>query len=371
MKSVAGSHSAGSRCAFAMFALVLASCASVPVPQVVMLGEAPQDPRRYETCEDPVARERYEAALERLQADDEQAALPLLEEVVRRCPDNVLAMGYYQDAALHLGGDAERAMRSHYESLPADAASPVPAFAKARLLASNFARKGAIESILERHPEFAYAWMAQGRLLRGIGRLPDAVASFQNAIARHPRLLAAHLEMAECLAESGREREAQSSYENYLRAAPNDRATVRAYVQLALYRNGNAEAARPWVERLLAEDPQDESVRMDLAACDWRSGRLAEALDGYLRALERRPENARALLNIGYLHFDAFARSDEARRVHWPKARAAFVLFLQTVRPADGYDYFERSFAVPFRMKQIDELLGPASAASPTLADLR
>lgn len=371
MRVAGGSMPFAQRAAGWTFALALASCASTPITPVVVLGVTPQDPQRFESCSDPVARESYEAALERLQAGDEAAALPLLQDVVRRSPENVLAMGYYQDAAMHLGGDAERAMRSHYEAQSADAASPVPAFAKARLLASNFARKGAIEAILARHPDFAYAWLAQGRLLRGIGRLQDAVASFQNAIARHPRLLAAHLEMAECLAESGKEREAQAAYENYLRAAPNDRATVRAYVQLALYRNDKPEAARPWLERLLAEDPLDESVRMDLAACDWRSERLREALDGYLQALERRPENARALLNIGYLHFDAFARTEDARRVHWPKARAAFVLFLQTVRPADGYDYFERSFAVPFRLKQIDEALGPAVAAQPTLADLR
>jgi hypothetical protein len=115
----------------------------------------------------------------------------------------------------------------------------------------------------------------------------------------------------------------------------------------------------------------DESVRMDLAACDWRSGRVREAMDGYLDALQRRPENARAALNIGYLHFDALARTEAEKREHWPKARAAFLLFLQTVRPADGYDYFERSFAVPFRLKQIEELLGPAPSVAPTLADLR
>jgi len=330
-----------------------------------------QDSQRYEGFADASSQAAYERALDRLQAGDEAAAVALLVDVVARCPDNVLAMRDYQDAAMHVGGDAEKGMRAHYDALQARSASPVPAFAKARLLGSNFARKAAIDELLALHPEFAYAWLAQGRIHRGIGRLQDSVVSFQRAIAANPRLLEAHLELAECLVELGRNAEAQAAYDNYLRAAPNDRATVRAYVHLVLYRNDKVGAARPWIERLLAEDPLDESVRMDLAACEWRSGNAEAALSHYLKVLAQRPENARAALNIGYIHFDALARDEAGKRKHWPKARAAFLLFLQTVRPADGHDYFERSFAVPFRLKQIEELLGPAPTDPPAVEDLK
>ena len=352
-------------------ALFAAGCAAPTAPSPKPTASQGFDAQRYESCSDQATQETYQRALDRLQAADEVAALPLLAEVVAKCPQHVVAMAYYQDAASHLGGEAEQRMRAHYEAMNSDGTSPVPAFAKARLLSSNFARKTAIDELLKRHTDFAYGWLALGRLHRSIGRLPDAVAGFQQAVSNHPRLSAAHLELAECLAESGRLDESQVAYENYLRAAPNDRATIRAYVQLMIYRSGKPEAARPWIERLLAEDPLDESVRMDLAACDWRSGRVREAMDAYIDALQRRPDNARAALNIGYLHFDALARTETEKREHWPKARAAFLLFLQTVRPADGYDYFERSFAVPFRLKQIEELLGPAPSVAPTLADLR
>jgi len=352
-------------------AALAAGCAVPPSPLPQPSASQGFDAQRYESCPDQATQAIYQRALDRLQAADEAAALPLLAEVVAKCPEHVVALAYYQDAALRIGGEAEQRMRAHCEGMSSDDPSPVPAFAKARLLSSNFARKTAIDELLKRHPDFAYGWLALGRLHRSIGRLPDAVAGFQAAVSKHPRLLAAHLELAECLAESGRLEESQVAYENYLRAAPNDRATVRAYVQLMIYRSGKPEAARPWIDRLLAEDSLDESVRMDLAACDWRSGRVREAMDGYIDALQRRPENARAALNIGYLHFDALARTEAEKREHWPKARAAFLLFLQMVRPADGYDYFERSFAVPFRLKQIEELLGPAPSTAPTLADLR
>jgi tetratricopeptide (TPR) repeat protein len=360
---------AAMRCAGAiLLGMALAGCAA-NAPSLIP-GPAAQDPQRFERFPAPAAREAYERALDLRQAGDEAAALPLLAEVARNCPDNVLALQSYQDVAIELRGEAERAMREHYERSPAGG-SPVSDFAKARLLNSNFARKAAIDELLKAHPDFSYGWMAQGRLSRGVGRLQDAVASFQGAILRNQKLLMAHLELAECLAELGRTSEAQAAYENYLRAAPHDRATVRAYVHLVLYRNDKAGTARPWIERLLAEDPMDESVRMDLAACEWRSGRPDAALKLYVEALERRPDNARAALNIGYLHFETLAWKEEQKREHWPKARAAFLLFLQTVRPTDGHDYFERSFAVPFRLKQIEALLGSAPEAPPTLDDLR
>lgn len=350
--------------------LWLASCAS-PLPTVAPASPEEQDPRRYETAEDPEGRAAYDQAVAKLQAGDDAGALPLLRQAVERCPDHVPAMAHFQDASRRLGGEAERAMRDYYAALPERRDSPVPAFAKARLVESNFARKGAVDELLRRHPRFAWAHLAAGRLSRGIGRLQDASDSFARAIAVHPRLLAAHVELAECLAELGRSAEAKVAYENYLRAAPNDRATVRAYVQLALYRLGDAGAARPWIERLLTEDPLDDSVRMDMAACDWRSGQLDQAVAGYLEVLQRRPDNARAALNLGYLYFDALPRDEAQKRQYWPKARAAFRLFTQVVRPVDGHDYFERSLAVPFRLKQIDELLGPAEAKEPSLDDLK
>jgi tetratricopeptide (TPR) repeat protein len=346
---------------------LLAGCAA---PGPTLSGER-QDPRRFESCADPAGQAAWDQALGHLQAGREKEALPLLREVVDLCPELVEAHASYQDAARHVGGDAEAEMRAYYAGIPDDERSPVPAFVKARLLASNFARKVAVDAVLRRHDGFAWAWLAQARLNRSVGRLHDAADGFAQAIARHPELLAAHLELAETLVELGRYGEARLPYENYLRRAPNDRAAIEALVQLLLYELGDPGDAKPWIERLLADDPHDESALMDLAAADWRAGDLDKALAGYLAVLGQRPDNARAALNIGYLHYDAFVRTDDDKRRHWPKARKAFLLFLRLVRPEDGHDYFERVLAVPFRLKEIEALLGPADAAPPTLDDLR
>lgn len=331
-----------------------------------------QDPARFESCADPVGRAAYEEALVLLQAARDEEALAQLRTAVERCPEHVLAHGHYQDLALQLGGAAEAAMRAFYDALPPDADSPVPAYVKARLVGSSFERKGAVEELLKHHGDFAYGWLSLGRLYRGVNQLSDAAESFQRAIDRHPGLLAAHLELAETLVELGRYAEAELPFENYLAGAPNDRSTIRALVNLLLYRLGKPEEARPWIDRLLAADPRDERARMDLAAAEWRSGRLEESLDRYLDVLAQSPDNARAALNIGHLHFDALAADDAGRREHWPKARQAYRLFLQLVRPEEGHDYFDAMLAVPYRLKAIDDLLGPdPDTAPPSLEDLR
>jgi hypothetical protein len=110
---------------------------------------------------------------------------------------------------------------------------------------------------------------------------------------------------------------------------------------------------------------------MDLAAAEWLLGHLQAALDGYLAVLAARPDQARAALNVGYLHYEAFATDAAGKLAHWPKARKAFLLYLQLVRAEDGYDHFERLLAVPFRLKAIEDALGADDGRPPSIADLR
>lgn len=330
-----------------------------------------KDHGRFEECTDTAGAAAWQEALVLLQEGRDSAAIGLLRTVVERCPEVVMAHCYYQDAALLVGGEAAAAMRHYYAGLVDDAASPVPAYARARLLESSYARMQAIDQLLRRHPGFAWGHLALARINRSSGRLGDAVDSYRRVLLRHPKLYEAHLELAETLVELGRDAEAQLPYENYLRAVPNDRAAIRAFVQLLIYRLDRSAAALPWLERLLRDDPRDESAWMDLAALRWRAGDPAAALQLYLQVLEVRPDKALAALNIGYLHYDALPRSEADRKEHWPKARKAFLLFLQLTRPVEGHEYFEQLLAVPYRLKEIERLLGPDDGTAPTLADLR
>lgn len=333
------------------------------------------DPARFETCEDPAGQRAFEAAQVHIQAGSDAEALPLLRQSVEQCPQLVRAHELYQDTARHLGGEAEARMRTYYDAMPASAAWPVAAYAKARLLDSAYARNQALEAILRRDGSFYFAWLSQARLLRGSGRLNDAITAFEKALALNPELLPAHLELAETLAEAGRDAEAAAHYANYLRGAPLDLPAVRAYVSLLVYRLGRADAAMPFLDRLLARDPGDVAARMDRAAAVWSKGDPAGARRLYLEVLEQRPDNARAALNIGYLCYEALPHTDAERLEWWPKAAAAFRMYERLARPEEGLDYVEQLLAVPYRLERIEDFLrqhgAPLGDGVPTLDDLR
>lgn len=350
---------------------VLAACPGTP-----LAGER-QDSARYEVCTDAAGRLAFDQAMVHLQAGLDAEALPLLRECVQRCPELVRAHELYQDTAIHLGGAVEQQMRAFYDGQTPSLRDTVLAYAKARLLESAWSRNQALEAILRYDSSFYYAHLSRARLLRSSGRLSDAISAYQRALAQNPELLPAHLELAETLVESGREAEAQPHYANYLRGNPNDLPVVRAYVSLLVYKLGRPDQAMPFIDRLLSRDPQDAAALMDKAAAIWRRGDPQQARQLYIEVLERRPDNARAALNIGFLCYEAIPRDDAARLQWWPKAAAAFRMFLRLVRPEEGMDYVEQLLGVPYRLKEIASFLQqrgvelPPESKAPTIADLK
>lgn len=362
----------GSRAAApTLLLLLLGACNTTPMPG------SPPDKARFESCQDPAGQQAFDRALVHIQAGRDAEALPLLQSCVRSCPELVRAHQLYQQTALQVGGDAERQMRAYYEAMTPSPADIVIAYAKARLLDSAYARNQALEAILRYDRSFYYAHLSQARLYRSSGRLSDAIQGFQRALALNGDLLPAHLELAETLVESGRDAEAAVHFANYLRGAPLDLPVVRAYVSLLVYRLGRPDEAMPLIEQLLQRDPQDLAALMDKAAALWRKGDPEPARQIYLGVLERRPDNARAALNLGYLCYEALPQDEAGREQWWPKAAAAFRMYERLARPEDGLDYVEQLLAVPYRLKEIDAFLrqhGAAPAAAdktPTLADLR
>lgn len=349
-----------------------ASCGVLP-----WFGSA-ADVARWETCDVAEGDAAWDAAQVAVQEGHDGEALPLLLRAIECCPELVRAHLLYQDTARQIGGAALAEMKARYLALPESEDSPVPAYVKARLLGDAWSEQGdswsqreALLAILRDHDDFYWAWLSLARLLRAQGQHGDAVNAFRRALARNGDLLEAHVELAETLVDLGKNAEAAPHFENYLRGAPADRTVIRAYVSLLVYGLGRADEAMPWIENLLARDPADEGARMDRAAALWRANRPREALAAYLEVLKARPEHARAALNVGFLYYDVLAGNDEVLRAElWPKARAAFLLFLKNVRPEDGHDHLEQLLAVPYRLREIERRLGKYTGPAPTIADL-
>ncbi len=328
------------------------------------------DPRIYRTCADPEAQAAWQRARAAIAAKDDARAMPDLRICVQRCPLFVPAHLAWQDAARRLGGDAQREMQAHYLGTPDDMAV-VPAYLRARLSDTSYAQCNALEAILKRDPSFAWAHLSWARVTRKQGRLLQAVDMFAQAVLYDPEMHEARLERAQVLAELGRDEEAAVDYRGYLRMVPDDRAAAHACATLLLYRLERTDEAEELLKRLLVAEPGSIALRMDRAAAMWLSGRAREAVDTYLAVLAEQPSCARAALNLGMLYYEVLPRDPASRATFWPKARAAFRLFLRTTRPTDGHEQFERTLAVPYRLQVIDEALGADGGAAPGLDDLR
>lgn len=349
--------------AFGAVLLPLLGCASGA--PVAVVGE---DPRVYSEAQDPAGAAAFGRAQELVARGDVVAAIPEFQVAVTRCPDLVRAHLGYQDAARKLGGAVAAAMADYYRLLP-ESASPVPAYVKARLADTSFARGTALQAIVARHPRFPWGQLSMARVQRSKGELLQAVDQFQAALALDASLAEARLERAEVLVEIGRDEEAAVDFEAYLQLRPRDDAARHAYAQLLIYRLDRLERAMPLLDELERAGGA-AAVRMDRAAAQWRSGDPRGAITTYLRVLANEPDSARALLNVGLLYYDVLPKAAEERAIFWPKARAAFELFLLATPPQDGFEQFERTLAVPFRLDVIERTVGRAAAPG-SLADLQ
>jgi tetratricopeptide (TPR) repeat protein len=325
---------------------------------------------RYEACRDPAATRAW-ARADRFHAEgDDVAACAAARAAIAACPDLVPAHLLLRNAAQRAGGDLEEAMRAFYAAWPDRPTSPVPPFMRALLAQDDSVRVAALEQAIGRDRSFYYAYTELASIYRNLGRTGLALEMLQSAVAARPEYAPANVALAQVLEDLGRFAEAESYYELYVRLQPGDREAKKALVGLRVYHLGRPAAASPLIEDLLRFDPEDVEVMMDQAAVAWTTGRIDDAIAIYHRVLEVDPSRARAVLNLGNIHFEALPdASIESKQRHWPRARAAYRYFLGMDR-ADGlFDLADLHFAVPYRLKVIEEALGPDQRESVSIRD--
>ena len=324
---------------------------------------------RFDACDDAEGRYAWQQAQAALRSGDDRGALPFLIEAAGRCPSLLRAHLAYQDTARRLGGDDEQRMIDFYVE-GAELTPPLPRYLRARLAETAYAQANELDTILREHPHFAWGHLSRGRVNRSQGRLSEALRDFERATREDPELFEARLERARVLAALGRAEEAASHYKAYFDGRPADMAALREFMTLLLYRLGRVEEARLYIEMLEAAGDTSLELRMDRAAAMWRAGLPQAAVETYLSVLEEDPTMVRAALNIGLIYYEVVATDEPSRRRYWPKARAAFRLFLAAGEAQDGQERYERTLGVPERLRRIAELLGPMPDEEPTLAEL-
>ncbi len=293
-------------------------------------------------------------------------AIPYLKSALKECPQHVRTHFLYQDTARDAGGEPEAEMRAYYEQ--DDGSSPIWPYMQARLAEHAANQLDLLMEALERDRSFYWAYLSQARILRSNDQTDKALRALENALAAREDFPEARLELAEVLAELSRYEEAVREYELYLRGSPTDRQVMGDYAHLLIYRLGRMEQAEPYVADMLEDDPEDVETMMNMAAIDWKRGRIVDAAQRYHDVLELQPTAMRAALNLGNLYFEvADGRADQ--KAHMIKARNAYLYFLAVSesRNEDRYDYWDHYLAVPYRLKELEQFVGKYEGGTPGL----
>jgi len=176
----------------------------------------------------------------------------------------------------------------------------------------------------------ALAHYQLGRLYEQVGRVDDAISSFQVALAIDDSADAFHLSLADALRRRGRTRESVVHYEDTLRLNPRDFATRKKLIEVLKSLNDDAAATKQenLLDMLLAgktvanatetETPTTLAQRVQQARTAFDVGNLERAVVLFRQILRERP-------NDPVLHYElatvmvAAARPSDAL-VHFRRA---------------------------------------------------
>lgn len=322
-----------------------------------------------------------ELALERARqlivSDEHEQAVEELRLSLAACPDRVRTHLLYVEEVRRLAGtaagDVAAAEMLDYYREADDQVSPVWPYMRACLAAHDAVREDWLEKAIERDERFYWAYLSLARLWRGHGRSSRALTELTKALDAHPSFVEARLELAEVLAEVGRYEQSAEEFDNFLRQRPGNRAVLPYYSRLLIYELGQTDKALPIVQSRLEDDPENVDALMDMAAIAWREGDLEAAVERYREVLRLDPHHELAVLNLGNLHYDILwvGSSSPTQSESWALARKAYRYYLEMTRDRsqDRFDFWDHHFAVPARLREIDELLGPDSSAMPRLGE--
>ncbi len=168
----------------------------------------------------------------------------------------------------------------------------------------------AFQKVAELVPDDAEAHFNLGVVLKGLGRLDDAVASYRRAIEIKPDYAEAHGNLGNTLKDLGRLDDAVASYRRAIKIKP-DFADAHNNLGTALKDQGQLDEAVASYRRAAALKPDFALAYYNLGNALKDLGQLDDAVASYRRAIEIKPDFADAHNNLGTA-LKELGRSDAA-----------------------------------------------------------
>lgn len=260
--------------------------------------------------------------------DDRQAEIELYREVLEKQPDHfgtLVSLGEAQIAINDLDGALETYAK--IVALHPDDLQAVRRYASLEFAAGRYEQAAArLEAAFARHPEHFELAYSLGQVVRNMGEDDRAIALFSLVPEYHPAYLEARLQLASIYED--REDYAAALVEvERLRVLRPSRALEFHTAEL-LTRTERFDEAVALLEKMRAENPDDDEVLYQLGVCYGTAKRVDEALEYMRLTLEKNPDNPHALNYIGYTWAERGENLDEAERM---------ILRALDQRPDDGY----------------------------------
>jgi tetratricopeptide (TPR) repeat protein len=170
-----------------------------------------------------------------------------------------------------------------------------------------------VDEALRLNAGLAPVQVALGRLQVTRGNLDLAVAALEQALAIDPNDAAANAAMATVLVRLGRLEDAEMAFQKSISLEPDRLKTLDSYGNFLFRQSRFDEAARQW-QTLVRLAPDHYSAFVNLGSAFSESGRTAEAITAYERAMDIKPAYM-GYVNLGTVYARA-ARFEDAVEVY-------------------------------------------------------
>jgi tetratricopeptide (TPR) repeat protein len=175
-------------------------------------------------------------------------------------------------------------------------------------------------SLLASVERCANAYDSAGISMRELGRMPETMELFQQALRIDRDYADAHNNLGMALAQTGKLDEAIAHYQQALRIDP-DYADAHNNLGMALAQSGKLDEAVAHYEQALRIKPDLADVHNNLAVALAQMGKMDEAIVHYQQALRIKPDLAEVHYNLGsalaqvYRVPEAIAQYEQALRI--------------------------------------------------------
>jgi tetratricopeptide (TPR) repeat protein len=145
------------------------------------------------------------------------------------------------------------------------------------------------QQALRMNPDLAQVHSNLGVVLAGLGKSEDAIKQYQEALRINPDSAVAHNNLGLVLAGLGKSEDAIKQYQEALRLIPNYPNANNNLANVLLQTGNIAEAIRHY-EQALRLAPASVETHYNLGVALERTGRVTEAIEHYQQALNLRPD---------------------------------------------------------------------------------